>query len=213
MNRIIYLTNNQLNPNGFWCNPVSDNFVPHSRHLHLFDQNGYDLTELEKLYAEVNFCETESHRNHRTAIKQPWFFQQYIDEGPILNHSLLFERKGYSGDALRQLKSWTKFFSRAYQLISLRPKWGLDFSLDYVDCYGNCFEVLHWEYDGFDYTEVQEIKEKVEPLLSSIDWEFSAKQLLSKKDEWHHLDFFAQSDYKCQYFGIMRERFKMVAWG
>lgn len=35
---------------------------------------------------------------------------------------------------------------------------GLDFSMDYADRAGNVFEVLHWEYDGFDFDEVAERK-------------------------------------------------------
>ena len=38
------------------------------------------------------------------------------------------------------------------------------------------------------------------------------KEELAHKNQWHHLDFFAQSDWKCNFFGIQRERFKMVIW-
>jgi len=206
------LTDNQLNPEGYWHVPLPGYFTPKIHHLELFDQNGYDLTELEKLYAEVNLTTVESHRSHRTAVKQPWFDQSDKIEGAILNHSLLFERKGYQGDALGQLRQWAKYFPRIWQLIRLRPKWGLDFSMDYADRNGNCFELLHWEYDGFEHDEILSVKESVEPILKGIDWELAAQSLLSKKDEWHHLDFFAQSEYKCKYFGIVKERFKMVAW-
>lgn len=206
------LTDNSWNPDGFWSQPIRANFTPKIHHLELFDQNGYDLTELEKLYAKENLVEVSTHRVHRYALKKPWFDQSDKIEGCILNHSLLFERKGYSGEALKQLKMWTKYFPRIWQLIQLRPKWGLDFSMDYADCYGNCFEILHWEYDGFDYEELLEIKNTVEPVLVGIDWDDAAKKLLNKKEEWCNLEFFEQSDYKCNYFGIRKERFKMIAW-
>ncbi len=208
----IILTNNTWNTQGYWSIPIPGYFAPKVYHLELFDQNGYDLTELEKLFAKANLTETQNHRTHRTAIKQPWFDQCDKVEGAVLNHSLLFERKGYSGEALSQLKSWTKYFPRIWQLISLRPKWGLDFSLDYADCYGNCFELLHWEYDGFDLDEMLSMKNYVEPILQSIDWTDAAISILKRKAEWHHLGFFEQSEWKCNYFGIPRERFKMVAW-
>lgn len=206
------LTNNQFNSDGYWNIPLPGYFAPKIHHLELFDQNGYDLTELEKLFANENLTKTDSHRSHRTAIKQPWFDQVDKIEGAILNHSSLFERKGYTGEALSQLRMWTKYFPRIWQLIKLRPKWGIDFSMDYADCFGNCFEILHWEYDGFEYNELVEIKEQIEPILHSIDWDDAAKQLLYRKNEWYHLDFFSQSEYKCKYFGIVKERFKMVAW-
>ena len=206
------LTTNAWDPEGYWSKPIKENFCPRIYHLALFDQNGYDLTPLEQMYAEANLARTDQHRSHRVALKQTWFDQVDKLEGNILNHSLLFERKGYKDEAYDQLKWWSKVFPRVYQLLSLRPKWGLDFSMDYADAYGNCFEILHWEYDGFNYDELLEVKLAVEPILKNVDWDDAAQQLLKRKDEWHHLDFFAQSDYKCKYFGIVRERFKMVAW-
>jgi hypothetical protein len=84
--------------------------------------------------------------------------------------------------------------------------------MDYVDHEGNSFEVLHWEWDSFIYDEVAEIKQRLEPILLAIDWADAAQQLLKQKEQWHSLDFFAQSDYKCNYFGIPKEQFKMVLW-
>ena len=77
---------------------------------------------------------------------------------------------------------------------------------------GNVFEVLHWEYDGFNYAEVESRKQELEPRFAAIDWDDAAARILKQKDQWHHLDFFAQSDWKCNYFGIVKERFKMVIW-
>lgn len=210
---MVRLTDNQFNPNGYWDKPLGKLvFLPTIDDLALFDQNGYDLTELEKHYASSNCAGPDSHRCHRTALKLPWFVQDYAIEGPVLNHSLLFERKAYTGQALEQLKMWARDLPLIHKLLAMRPKWGLDFSMDYVDRAGNSFEVLHWEWDSFDYDEVLKIKEYVELKLSSIDWNDAAEQILFRKDEWHSLDFFAQSDWKCNYFGIPKEQFKMVIW-
>ena len=187
-------------------------FAPSAEDLALFDQNGYDLTELEKEFASANETTPKPHRSHRTALKQDWFTQEEKDAGAILNHSLMFERKGYKGAALTQLKFWAVDLPRVHQLIAMRPKWGLDFSMDWVDRDGNAFEVLHWEYDGFDYNEIIEMKELVQPKLKEIDWDDAGQRILKHKDEWHHLEFFAQSDWKCNYFRIPQERFKMVIW-
>lgn len=209
----VTLTRNSLDPNGYWSNPVAKLvYLPTAEDLDLFDQNGYDLTILEQHFAYGNRAEPKKHREHIRALKQDWFIQPQCIEGAHLNHSLLFERKGYSGDALSELKLWAKDLPLIHKIIALRPKWGLDFSMDYVDRRGNAFEVLHWEYDGFDYNEVQTRKIEVEERLLAIDWEDAAQQILKHKDQWHHLEFFEQSDWKCDFFGIPRERFKMVAW-
>jgi hypothetical protein len=180
--------------------------------LDLFDQNGYDLTVLEQKFAIYNGATPLSHRAHRHALKTPWFVQDKTILGPVLNHSLLFERKAYTGQALEQLIAWAKELPLVYKIIAMRPKWGLDFSMDYVDDQGHAFELLHWEYDGFSYAEILRVKQEIEPVLAQIDWNLAAKDMLRLKSVWHELDFFEQSDWKCNYFGIPKERFKMVIW-
>mgnify|MGYP003345080763 CR=1 FL=1 len=64
----------------------------------------------------------------------------------------------------------------------------------------------------FEYAEIQERKLRYELKFLCTDWDDAATRLLKLKDKWHHLDFFAQSDWKCNYFGIEKERFKMVIW-
>ena len=207
------LTDNQLNPDGYWTKPIAKLlFVPTPSDVALFDQNGYDLTEIEKHYASSNMAGVDSHRCHRSALKNEWFTQSQVGVGPHLNHSLLFERKGYQGAALAQLQRWARDLPLLHKVIAIRPKWGLDFSMDYVDLSGNTLEVLHWEYDGFDYDEICAVKETVEPILAKTDWCHVAKAMIRQKDKWHNLDFFAQSDWKCNYLGITKERFKMVIW-
>jgi hypothetical protein len=210
---MVKLTGNLLDPNGYWDKPIEKLvYLPTTEDLDLFDQNGYDLTPLEQHFAYSNYAKPNKHREHIRALKKDWFVQNNKIEGAVLNHSLLFERKGYTGDALKELKLWAKDLPLVHKIIALRPKWGLDFSMDYVDRDGNAFEVLHWEYDGFDYEEVQVRKLQVQAKLATIDWDEAGEQILKHKDAWHHLDFFEQSHWKCDYFGIPRERFKMVAW-
>ena len=210
---MIHLTDNLLDPNGYWDKPIAKLvYLPTPEDLALFDQNGYDLTVLEQHFAYGNWTKPKKHREHIRAIKQDWFTEIERQEGAHLNHSLLFERKAYAGAALEELKFWARTNPLVNKLIALRPKWGLDFSMDYVDRAGNAFEVLHWEYDGFDFEEVQVRKLQVQAKLATIDWDDAAQQILEHKDKWHHLDFFEQSHWKCDYFNIPRERFKMVAW-
>ena len=206
----LVLTENKFDPNGYWSEPVGKLlFLPTHEDLDLFDQNGYDLTVLEQHFMSTN---AQAHRAHRSALKKPWFKQPLKVEGAVLNHSLLFERKAYSGAARDQLIRWSRKLPLIHKILSIRPKWGLDFSMDYVDTQGNAFEVLHWEYDGFSYEEIEAVKQYIEPILLNIDWDEAGRSILASKDQWHHLDFFAQSEWKCDYFGIPRERFKMVIW-
>jgi hypothetical protein len=209
----VVITDSQFDANGYWTNPVEKIiYLPTPEDVALFDQNGYDLTDLEKHYAYSNWNKPKKHREHRVVLKQPWFTQEHTVEGAVLNHSLLFERKGYAGAALEELQHWARALPLINKVIAIRPKWGLDFSMDYVDRQGNAFEVLHWEWDSFDHEEIQAVKLEIEPVLKAIDWQNAAQNILANKNLWHHLDFFEQSRWKCNYFGVPEERFKMVAW-
>jgi hypothetical protein len=216
-----------FNPNGYWENPIdlTKHYVDHTHTnlLALFDQNGYDLTELEKLYSLYNKDEYFNHRAHRVSIKKPWYHQlPEAIQGPVINHCYLFERKGYTGRALEQLKEWaygteehpgTPLF---HKVIAIRPKWGIDFSLDYVGTDGNgnmiACEIFHYEWDSFDYEKAKQMKLMVEKVIETTDWNQAAKEVLARKKEWQDLSFFEQSDWKCKFFGLPSENFKMVTW-
>jgi len=210
----ISLADSQFDDNAFWTNALLEHTCPPAHSVALFDQNGYDLSELEIMYSKVNANWHSMHRNYtHIALKNLWFVQEpEVEEGAVLNHALLFERKGYAGAALEQLETWAQQIPLFYKVARYRPKWGLDFSIDWADTQCNVFEIFHYEFDSFDYTEIQQVKSQLEPMFLNQDWKAAAKELLRRKQEWHDLDFFGQSDYKCAFFGLPSERFKMVAW-
>lgn len=225
MNNNLIKCDSKFNINRYWTNIIDTkiHYVDeNSSHLlDLFDQNGYDLTELEKLYSLYNE-DTEfgskvlNHREHRFSIKKPWYVQVlplgYYPEGAVLNHCYLFERKGYSGAALDQLKSWAVINPLFYKVIAIQPKYGIDFSMDYIDREGNVFEIFHYEYDCFSFDDIEIARQKVESVIENTDWNAAGKELLRRKDEWINLPFFEQSDWKCLYFGLPSEKFKEVCW-
>jgi len=206
-------THHKFNPDPYFRKPISQIAVPGIEQTELFDQNGYDLTALERCYAEANGQAGRWHRPNHFALKYDWFVDEENSvSGAHINHALLFERKGYVGEALAQLQDWAQHNHLIYKIIKMRPKWGMDISVDYVDTSGNVFELLHWEYDGFSYEEISEKRRNVEKFLLSVDWDTSAAEMIARKNEWHHLGFFEQSAWKTEFFGIEKERFKMVLW-
>jgi hypothetical protein len=206
------LIEQEFNNNGYWTIPLIETECPGPECVDLFDQNGYDLSALEIRYSLVNHGWHSEHRNYNhIALKRPWVSQPIKTSGAVVNHALIFERKGYAGAALEQLENWATENNLIYKVARYRPKWGFDFSIDFASSDG-VFEIWHYEYDGFDPLEVSETKKMVEQVIMSTDWDDAAKSLLARKDEWYHLDFFEQSNWKCRFFGMGPERFKMVAW-
>lgn len=181
--------------------------------VELFDQNGYRLTLLEQEYSHANNQPYTLHGDEKS-LRKVWI--KHVGEAPItgphLNHAFLFERKGYSGLALEQLRMFARANHLINKLVNYRGKWGVDFSMDYVDKTGNSMEILHFEYDAYSLQEIQDVKERVQRTVLEIDWEWAGKQVLAKKREWIGLEFFEQSKWKTDYFGLPAERFKVNAW-
>ena len=180
--------------------------------LHLFDQSGYDLCPLEQEYAKVNMGEAEYIR-YRRAIAKPWILSETNKTGPHINHSYLFERKGYHGYALEQLGHWAEGNHLIHKMTQLKSKWGIDISLDYVDSNRyNTMELFHYEWDSNDLDEVLVKKEEIEKLIFSMDWQEFANYKLENKESWKDLDFVGQSKWTTEQLNLPKERFKLVTW-
>ena len=209
----ITLSKNNFNPNPYYTLPIDlDDSIDLKSTIDTFDQNGFDLTDLEILYAKKMDLDIKKVRHTHFVLKDDWFTAEPTDRGCHINHAVIFERKGFSGAAKEQMIELADKCPLIHKVLQIKPKWGLDFSVDYADAQGNVFEVLHWEWDTFNFEEIQQKKKQMDIFLLSQDWDKMAKQLLDRKEEWYKLGFFEQSDYKSKFFGIEKERFKMVIW-
>ena len=211
---MIAITDQEFYPNKTWDKPISFNdpvTFKSSQWVELFDQNGYRLTPLEQEYSLVNNQRFVFHRDEKS-IRKVWMKDENQTTGVHINHAFLFERKGYSGEALEQLKNFSTANNLINKLINYRGKWGIDLSIDYVDGEGNSMEILHFEYDGYELDEILQMKGKIENILVTVDWTLAAKNMSSRKSEWIDLEFFEQSKWKTDYFGLPAERFKILAW-
>mgnify|MGYP001306391468 CR=1 FL=1 len=106
----LHLTESKFNTNPNWSEKITNVFAcPPKDTVSLFDQNGYDLTKLEQMYAVANGETTTKHRdNEHITLRKTWFTDDSPESGPHINHAVMFERKGYEGEALEQLQSWAE---------------------------------------------------------------------------------------------------------
>lgn len=199
-----------LNKDAYFVNPTEDiETLKDPFCVDLFDQNGYHLTKAEQAFLGYNGYKLIE-RRHEDCLRYDWLTWDK-KEGAHINHSDLFERKGFDDLALDQLKALAPENPMLYKLIKMKPKWGIDISIDYVSP-DAVFEVFHYEWDSFEYQAVIEKKLEIEKFVLNQDWDEIAKTLWKIKDKWYDLDFFAQTQWRTDYFGLSPEKFKNVIW-
>ena len=179
------------------------------RCVDLFDQNGYHLTKAEQAFLTRNGYEPII-RRHEDCLRHDWIISDKRDKAHI-NHSDLFERKGFKDCALEQLNALAEYNPMLYKLTKMKPKWGIDISIDYVSP-DAVFEVFHYEWDSFEYDAVMEKKLEIEQFVLNLDWDSVALDLWIKRDEWINLNFFEQTKWRTDFFGLSPEKFKNVIW-
>ena len=178
--------------------------------VNLFDQNGYHLTKAEQAFLVRNGY-TPIERRHEDCLRYDWITWDKKD-GAHINHSDLFERKGFKSCALEQITYVAQEHNpMLYKLVKMKPKWGIDISIDYVSP-NAVFEVFHYEWDSFNYEALLEKKEEIENFVINQDWDEVAMKLWKIKDKWIDLDFFDQTQWRTDYFGLSPEKFKNVIW-
>tara|TARA_B100002019_G_scaffold290857_1_gene309513 strand:- start:1871 stop:2500 length:630 start_codon:yes stop_codon:yes gene_type:complete len=205
------LTDNKLHEQGYYLDPTDEiEVLKDPNCVDLFDQNGYHLTKAEQAFLSKNgFRPIE--RRHEDCMRYDWFVWDKRN-GAHINHSDIFERKGFKSVALEQIEYIAKENNpMLYKLVKMKPKWGIDISIDYVSK-DAVFEVFHYEWDAFEYDAVMKMKEVIEKFVLDQDWDDVALKLWEKRDEWYHLDFFDQTKWRTDYFGLQPEKFKNVIW-
>ena len=204
------IADNKLHRNAYFLDPTEDiETLKNPNSVDLFDQNGYHLTKAEQAFLTFNGYQPIE-RRHEDCLRYDWLVWDKRD-GAHINHSDLFERKGFDDLAKEQLIAFADINPMLYKLIKMKPKWGIDISIDYVST-DAVFEVFHYEWDSFEYDAVIEKKLEIEKFVLNLDWDEVAKDLWKKKNEWYDLDFFKQTQWRTDYFGLSPEKFKNVIW-
>lgn len=204
------LTDNRLHKEPCFLDPIfNTDILKDPKSVDLFDQNGYHLTRAEQAFLPHNGYRPIE-RRHEDCLRYDWLVWDKRD-GVHINHSDLFERKGFASVAKEQLEALAELNPMLHKLIKMKPKWGIDISIDYVSK-DAVFEVFHYEWDSFEYQAVIDKKGEIEEFVLAQDWDDVAKTLWKKKDEWYNLDFFDQTQWRTDYFGLSPEKFKNVIW-
>ena len=114
------LSGNTLHSEAYFIDPTQDlEALKDINSVDLFDQNGYHLTVAEQAFLVTNgFRQVQ--RRHEDCMRYDWFTSNKRD-GAHINHSDLFERKGFSSVAKEQLTYVAEEYNpMLYKLIKMK---------------------------------------------------------------------------------------------
>ena len=184
--------------------PIERNLVENLPLDH-FDKDGYEVpTLLERKHYEAQGIDLNNEIQYHIAPVQEWFTDTEKSERYlVLDHCMLLTRYAFAGEAREQLESVKQNRPILNKLLGIKPKWGIDFSLDYID-HDICMEVIHIEQDFDNIESAITAKEKLESIIENTDWYDGVCALIKRKDEWINLSSDDHSDYKARFFGWHR---------
>jgi len=163
-----------------------------------YDKDGFELNQAErKFYTAMNYPINNPILNH-CCWQETWFKLIAKDSNLILDHSMFLCRCSYEQQALEQLNQFKTQTPQADLLIKTRQKWGFDFALDAVHN-GEIFEVIHIEYDNYDYEYFNNRMIHFDYIVRHTDWNDAAKRVWQQRDQWQHLKGFEQNNWKAKF--------------
>lgn len=173
-----------------------------------FDNDGFELSKLEQEYYKENDIYLDDCLNHLGCQKQ-WI---YCENNKFkVDHSLLLQRYYFTEEAKKQLENNKNRFPQLNKYLRLKPKWGLDFALEYYDS-KYALEVLHIELDYNNYFLALEIKEKLERRILNTDWVDFTESLKCKRSQWEGLPGMEQNDWKARHWGLQKAEYTQKAF-
>lgn len=162
-----------------------------------YDKDGFELNRAEqKFYGRMKYPIGYPILNH-VCWQEPWIELNDPEGQLILDHSMFLCRASYEGKAAEQL---TKLkIPQASYLLQTKQKWGFDFALDAVAEDGTAYEVIHIEYDSYDYDIFANKMSNFEQLVFNTDWRKAARVIWNTRELWCHLSGFEQNHWKAHY--------------
>lgn len=162
-----------------------------------FDKDGFELNVAEqKFYKAMEYPVNYPILNH-CCWQEPWVINTESSR-LIVDHSMILHRASYSGEAYEQL-SMLHYYPYSWLLVAAKQKWGFDFALDSISETGQVFEVLHIEYDSYNFDRFVESKSQIEAFIRSTDWEDISVEIWKNRDQWQHLAGNEQNHWKSNF--------------
>lgn len=179
------------------------------QYINYFDNDGFELSYLEQeFYREHDIILTDI-LNHK-GNQLPWI--ECSHPNFKLDHCTISHRWSFEGEAKCQLLNHVHKYPELLKFLSLKPKWGLDFALEFYNK-DTFIEVMHFEMDYETYKDAVNAKKYFEEKILSTDWELFVAMLLSGEEEWSQLKGMEQNDWKARLWGLDKAEVTLKTWG
>ena len=192
------ITDNCFDHNLYISTPIDESQIS-GFSIKYFDNDGFELTTLEKAYYEAAGVDVGNEILNHSSNQKVWI--QGGNNQFIIDHGILLQRWGFEGEALEQIREYSVNFPQLKKFIKIVPKWGVDFLLEYY-YEDSVVEVIHFENDYRYYQQAELSKQLFEIKIQDTDWDDFVKQVNKRKDEWIHLKGFDQNNWKASYWGL-----------
>ena len=170
-----------------------------------FDRIGYELTYIESLYHKANDISNlvlvPGSTTDASANIQDWFHQTESHPNIYLDHCHVVTRFAYEGPAKDQIEYWSNKYPRLKKLLQIKPKFGYDFCIDYIDN-EKVFEICHIEHDFTTWDAYKRNLNYTENFILTTNWKKHAIYLESNYNNWYTDDEYAQARFKAEYYGF-----------
>lgn len=173
-----------------------------------FDNDGFELTILEQNYYRANGITLSNIQNH-TGDQREWFV--FDNDVLRIDHSTILHRRSFDGEARAQIEAHVDKIPQLHKLLNLKPKWGLDFALEYYG-EGKFIEVLHFEMDYRSYDDAMLAKRWFENKITNTDWNSFVSFLKGSEHEWTYLRGMEQNDWKARAWGLFKAEETYKTW-
>lgn len=164
-----------------------------------YDKDGFELNLAEQKYYNAMKFPTDYPLLNHTCWQEPWVTLDDPTHQLIIDHSMFLCRANYDGAAAEQITKMKSKNPFADYLLQTKQKWGFDFALDAVSEDGTIYEVIHIEYDSYDYSIFSEKMYKFEQVIYETDWYRAARSIWNTRELWSHMTGFEQNHWKAQY--------------
>lgn len=182
-----------------WSWDIDRSEVPTRNMVCPCDLEGYLLSKLEVEYSWINGAITNSDSNHGHHMMRKSWMSQVGDGNTCLDHAWLFERKAFDGAAKKQLEAWSKINPIVSKLLLIKPRWGLSVAIDHADAEGNLLELFNHSLHTGSLEEAELAKERIAAVVTAIDWNLVARDMMRRRGEWEALPRDGQRSWKFEF--------------